>query len=160
MIWLMYPSIHFRNSNCLFRKKNFIKIFKTRTLIQVFLLVGGENGILVKNYLKIPISPLSSISSKYQNLHLKLERFKIKKIEVEKMVWLFQVEKMGSPYHTVWVIPIWKSAWVFPVYKIQMPISSALLSLLESISKMDFNYLSPIHYLSPSEDEHWFETRP
>ena len=50
-----------------------------------------------KKYLKIPISPLSSTSSKYQNLHLKLERFKIKKIEVEKMVWLFQVEKMGSP---------------------------------------------------------------
>ena len=85
-------------------KKNFIKIFKTRTLIQVFLFVGGENGILVKNYLKIPISPLSSISSKYQNLHLKLERFKIKKIEVEKMVWLFQVEKMGSPSLTLFKI--------------------------------------------------------
>jgi len=26
--------------------------------IQVFLLVGGENGILVKKYLKILISPL------------------------------------------------------------------------------------------------------
>jgi len=26
--------------------------------IQVFLSVGGENGILVKDYLKIPISPL------------------------------------------------------------------------------------------------------
>ena len=47
--------------------------------IQVFLFSGGENGILVKKYLKIPISPLLSISSEYQNLHLKSKRFKIKK---------------------------------------------------------------------------------
>ena len=50
----------------------------------------SKYGILLKNYLKIPISPLwpiptrlpgrpLSISSKYQNLHLKSERFKIKK---------------------------------------------------------------------------------
>ena len=60
-------------------KKIFIKIFKTRTLIPVILFVGGENGILVKNYLKIPISPLSSISSKYQNLHLNWNVSKSKK---------------------------------------------------------------------------------
>ena len=72
--------------------------------IQVFLPVGGENGILVKNYLKIPISPLEVFLPKYQKLHLKSERFKIKKIEVEKMVWLFQVEKMGSPYSCIFLI--------------------------------------------------------
>ena len=48
-------------------------------IIQVFLPVGGENGILVKIYLKKPISPLWSIFPKYQKLHLKSERFKIKK---------------------------------------------------------------------------------
>ena len=74
--------------------------------IQVFLPVGGENGILVKNYLKIPISPLEVFLPKYQKLHLKSERFKIKKIEVEKMVWLFQVEKMGSPgmSYVKWIV--------------------------------------------------------
>ena len=64
--------------------------------------------------------------------------------------WCQCLWKHSRYYPTLWVIPIWKSAWVFPVYKIQMPISSALLSPLESISKMDFNNLSPIHYLSPS----------
>ena len=72
--------------------------------IQVILSVGGENGILVKNYLKIPISPLWSISSKIPKTPLKTERFKIQKIEVEKMVWLFQVEKMGSPMLVKYVI--------------------------------------------------------
>ena len=61
------------------RKQQFPNILRV-------LFVGGENGILVKKYLKIPISPLLSIPTKYQNLHLKSERFKIKKIEVEKMV--------------------------------------------------------------------------
>ena len=56
-------------------KKIFIKIFKTRTLIQVFLFVGGENGILVKKYLKIPISPLRSISSKIPKTPLKIGTF-------------------------------------------------------------------------------------
>ena len=46
--------------------------------IQVLLSVGGENGILVKNYLKIPISPLEVFLPKYQKLHLKSERSKSK----------------------------------------------------------------------------------
>ena len=69
--------------------------------IQVFLSVGGENGILVKNYLKIPISPLWSISSKIPKTPLKIGTFQNQKIEVEKMVWFFQVEKMGSPGYKV-----------------------------------------------------------
>ena len=47
--------------------------------IQVFLSVGGENGILVKDYLKIPISPLWSISSKIPKTPLKIETFQNQK---------------------------------------------------------------------------------
>ena len=47
--------------------------------IQVLLFVGGENGILVKNYLKIPISPLLSISSKIPKTPLKIGTFQNQK---------------------------------------------------------------------------------
>ena len=43
--------------------------------IQAFLSVGGENGILVKKYLKIPISPLWSIYSKIPKTPLKIGTF-------------------------------------------------------------------------------------
>ena len=57
--------------------------------IQVFLFVGGENGIFstFKYFLKVLKSPL------------KIGTFQNQKNEVEKMVWFFQVEKMGSPIH-------------------------------------------------------------
>ena len=47
--------------------------------IQVFPPVGGEKGILVKNYLKIPISSLWSISSKIPKTPLKIGTFQNQK---------------------------------------------------------------------------------
>ena len=46
----------------------------------------------------IPISPLWSISSKIPKTPLRIGTFQNQKIEVEKTVWFFQVEKMGSPH--------------------------------------------------------------
>ena len=84
--------------------------------IQVFLSVGGENGILVKDYLKIPISPLWSISSKIPKTPLKIGTFQNQKIEVEKMVWFFQVEKMGSPKDELYDDQnVIASSWLFPI---------------------------------------------
>ena len=65
--------------------------------IQVFLPVGGENGILVKKYLKIPISPLWSISSKISKTPLKIGPFQNQKNRGGENGMIFQGGENGIP---------------------------------------------------------------
>ena len=62
--------------------------------IQVALFVGGENGSLVKHYLKIPFSSLVSFSFKIPKTPLKIETFQKM---WRKWYCLLELEKMGSP---------------------------------------------------------------